>query len=96
MILPQVVMSVCLQCCYHKKPYRMYLLFSALCGNASTLAFGACFVAQLTDFKLLSTDFHMYVLTHVVFSGDLGRELVCNRVTRLLGKERERDVKVAL
>ena len=51
-ILPQVIiMSVCLQCCYHKKPCRLYLLFSALCGNASALAFGACSVAQLTDFK---------------------------------------------
>jgi hypothetical protein len=44
----------------------------------------------------------MYVLRHVVFNGDVGQELVCNHVTRLLwgGKkeierERETDVKVA-
>ena len=39
---------------------------------------------------LFSTDFHMYVLTHVVFNVDVGQELVCNHVTRLLGEKKRR------
>jgi hypothetical protein len=38
----------------------------------------------------------MYVLTHVVFNVDLGRELVYIHVTRLGEKKRETDVKVAV
>jgi hypothetical protein len=79
-----ICLSVCLHCYYHKKPYRMCLLFRA------------CFVTQLADFKpgccAFQRRFHMYVLTHVVFKVDLGRELVYIHVTRLGGEKRERQM----
>lgn len=81
----------------------MYLLFSVEMRQPWPLV-RVLLHSSLTSSRVVilsSTDFHMYVLTHVVFSGAVGQELVCNHVTRLLGgkkrgRARERHVKVAV
>lgn len=77
---------------YHKKRYRIYLLFSAQCGNASSIAVGACFVMQLSDFKpgCYASQHRFNMCYHVASDIDQGREMgMYSR--HEVAREKERD-----